>query len=182
MSGTLAAFLAFQVVWVVTALGAAAGHAWPGVVAALIAVAWYVLRVGQPARALVVVLAAAGIGAVGESLLTAFGFVRYAASWPSTALAPVWIVTLWAAFAVTLAPTRNMLGHRWIIASALLGLLLAPLSYVAGERLGALTLAVPLWHAWLAIGALWGVAYPLVLVLDKWLMPSPAPAPRAAAR
>lgn len=182
MSRTVAAFLAFQLVWIVTALGAATGFAWPGVIAALIAAGWTVLRSSVPMAALGVVMAAAAIGAIGESLLAVTDIMRYAAPWPSTALAPVWIVTLWAAFAVTLAPTRTLLGNRWIVASALLGLSLAPLSYVAGARLGALTLTVPLWQAWLAIGALWGAAYPLLLAVDQRLMPSPAPTPRAAGR
>lgn len=180
MSGTVAAFLVFQAVWVVTALGAAAGSAWPGVVGALVAVGWYVSRSERPALAAGLAMAAAAVGAAGESLLAGSGIVRYAAPWPSTAMAPAWIMTLWAAFAVTLSPTRAMLGRRWILVSAMLGLLFAPLSYVAGARLGALELTGPLWRSWTAIALLWGVAYPLLLAIDRRLMPSPAPAPRAA--
>jgi len=173
MTWPIAAQLAgFQLVWLACALGAASGRSAPGIAAAA---AFLAVRLALDRRALdrraldrrlgatgLAALAGAALGFVAESVLVSIGLVRYAAPWPSAQLAPAWIVALWLAFGATL-PIKARLLHGRPLAAALLGALLAPLSYAAGARLAALETAAPHWPAYAAIALLWALALPLLI-------------------
>ena len=159
----------FQIVWVSCAVGAARGQSWPGIVTAAVLVAWHLFSAPKWGPATVTVLAAGIIGFVAESLLVAAGLLRYSAAYPTESLAPAWIVALWLAFGTTLETTRRLLGSHPLAKSTLLGLSLGPLSYLAGERLGALAFSEPLWPSYLAAAMVWCVAYPGLLALERTL-------------
>ena len=56
--------------------------------------------------------------------------------------APSWILALWLGFALTVNHSLGWLQEKpWL--AALLAALFAPVSYLAGERLGAVTVANP---------------------------------------
>ena len=88
---------------------------------------------------------AVGVGALGtvlDSALLAAGATRYPgtdAAWPE-ALVPPWITALWVAFALLPRVSLRWLAGRTTLA-ALLGAVGGPLSYLAGERMGAVALA-----------------------------------------
>ncbi len=153
----------FQLVWLACAIGAARGVAWPGVAAGLAALV--AIGACAPDGRCVATLAVlcGALGLVAESALAATAVLVHAAPWPIPGLAPAWIVALWAAFAITLAPTLRVLGAAAIAKSALLGALLGPLSYLAGERLGALALAAPIGSGLVVLAATWGLAMPLMM-------------------
>lgn len=170
-------FLLFQAVWLCCAIGAGYGLSWPGIVAATVAVAWHLASTPQWWRASLIVLATGTTGFLAESLLVRAGLIRYSAAWPTDVLAPAWIVLLWLAFGTTLEPTRQLLGSHPIAKSMLLGVLLGPLAYLAGQRLDALTLAPPVWPSYLAISAVWGVAYPALIAMEDRLARPTVPQP-----
>ena len=161
--------LAFQGVWIVSAFGAAAGMAWPGIVSAVVLLGWYVLAVGGGHRGIVLALSCGLTGLIAETALVGFGWVRYGAPWPHPDLAPIWVIGLWAAFATTLQPTRRLLGLMPLTKAAVVGALLGPLSYLAGERIGALTLAEPVWTSLFATAAVWCIGLPALLALSARL-------------
>ncbi|MFM9938293.1 MAG: DUF2878 domain-containing protein [Hyphomicrobiaceae bacterium] len=168
----IAEFAAFQVVWIACALGAAAGSNAIGVAAAgaLIGVHLCARYQVSPAAAkgvALTVLACGIIGLAAESLLAAAGLVRYAAPWPSPHVAPPWVVALWLAFGTTLAATASLLGGRLAIAAVVLGAVFGPLSYLAGAKLGAVTIVAPQWQGYGAIAIIWAVAYPLLLQVSR---------------
>jgi hypothetical protein len=164
--------LLFQAVWIVTALGAARGLAWPGVAAGVLLIGLHLAAAHERGRALVVVGLCGALGAIGESLLAALGFVGYAAGWPGQPwIAPAWLIALWAAFAATLPAMRKLLGGLPWLLVALIGGAVGVLSYLAGERLGALTFLEPRLFAFAAVAALWAVALPLLLALESRLAP-----------
>lgn len=156
----------FQVVWLACAIGAARESSWPGIVAAAVLVAFHVASSARPRAALAIVLAAGALGLAAESLLVVSGLLRYATPWPIETLAPAWTVALWLAFGTALETTRRVLGSNAIAASGLLGLTLGPLSYLAGERLGALGFPEPSWPSLLAIAVIWSIAYPALVAID----------------
>ena len=159
----------FQIVWLSCAFGAARGQSSPGIVAAAILVAWHIASAPQWRPATITVFAAGTIGFIAESLLVATGLLRYSAACPTESHAPAWIVALWFAFGTTLETTRRLLGSHPLAKSTLLGLSLGPLSYLAGERLGALAFPEPLWPSYLAAAMVWCVAYPGLLALERTL-------------
>lgn len=153
----------FQVVWLCCALGAAAGSAVPGIAASLAFVTLQLARsVRKPATACLI--AAAGLlGILAESLFSATGAVHHAAPWPSVLAAPLWIVGLWIAFATTLGTLGRWLGRRKLTIALIAGALLGPVSYLAGARLGALSLGEPMAVSLSVIAGGWAFAMPLLL-------------------
>jgi hypothetical protein len=95
-------------------------------------------------------------------VLQALGLVSFASPGPLAPLAPVWIVTLWIAFAGIVRPAFAVLAERPVAATAL-GVVVGPLAYLGAERLGALALAEPRWLALVGVGVMWGLALPLAV-------------------
>jgi hypothetical protein len=153
----------FQLGWFACVLGAARGYAREGTILALAIVAGYVACAKRPRRELLLVAAAALLGAIFDSLLAMSGWLRYDEGVLFQGTAPYWIVAMWALFAITLNVSMRALRSRpWL--GALLGVIGGPAAYYAGAKLGALTLVQPLPAlAALAIG--WALATPLLFAL-----------------
>jgi Protein of unknown function (DUF2878) len=161
-------FVLFQFVWLVAAIGAAQGLSWPGIVAGILVVGHHVASTKD--RATIQVIAFTGaLGFLAESALVATGMLRYSASWPTDALAPAWIVALWLAFATTLNATRKAIGSMSRGILILLGAALGPLSYLTGERIGALALADPRWISLGATAVVWGAGIPILIAMSERL-------------
>ena len=152
----------FQFVWMVTVAGAARGAWWVGAIA-VGAFAVYEFVCGGRARedALLILLAIV-LGFFADSLLVETNFASYAAAVPSDRFAPIWILALWANFALTLNHSLAWLQSRPALA-AVLGAAGAPLSYYfAARSWHALTLAGPLAPTLALLAAIWAVATPLL--------------------
>ena len=160
-------FVTFQAGWFACVLGAAHGRPELGVVAvALIAAGWLVAA-PRP-RALAMLLLITGVvGLCWDSWLTVFGLVAYRPGPLTPPLAPWWILALWVLLATTLHRSMRWL-QSGLLLPAVLGAIAAPLSYLAGARLGALTL-VQLRPALLAQAAGWAVLLPALLRLARRL-------------
>jgi len=158
-------FIAFQLGWFACVLGAAHGMPWAGTGVALAIVAWHLARADEPRLELVLVLIAAGIGAVWDSGLAALGWIRYPSGVLIEGTAPHWIVALWMLFATTLNVSLAWLKRSVPLAVAF-GALGGPLAYFGGAKLGALELAEQ--GAALAALALgWAVLTPLLLQVAR---------------
>lgn len=159
--------LAFQIGWWTVVLSAAAGMPSLGmaVVGALLIL--HLRRVRPyPGEALLIILTAL-IGLALESLLQASGWVTYAGDGPTAWLAPLWMVALWANFAMTLNVSLPPLRNRPGLA-AVLGAVGGPAAYWGGAELGAMTFVEPV--SSLAILALaWALLTPLLLALARRL-------------
>lgn len=159
----------YQLVWFAAVIGAGRGLAWPGVLAALVFVAlqWHASpQRGGDARLVLVALLA---GIVIDGALAASDLLAYAAAMPGIAWAPAWIVTLWAAFAMTLNHSLAFLqGRPWL--AVVLGASGGPLAYWGAARgWQAVEFASPAWPGLLALALAWGLAMPLLAALAlRW--------------
>jgi hypothetical protein len=72
------------------------------------------------------------------------------------------------AFAIVVNPPLRWL-RRHLVLAACLGATLAPLSYLAADRLSALRLSDPVGITLLAIAVVWSVAMPAAIALDDRL-------------
>ncbi|MFH6565319.1 DUF2878 domain-containing protein [Pseudomonas kulmbachensis] len=83
-------------------------------------------------------------------------------------LIPFWLVLLWALLAITLnhclAWTAKPLWR-----AILLGAIGGPLSYYAGQRLGAVQFPMGLWPTLLGLSLLWAGLFPLLSTCSRWL-------------
>ncbi len=158
-------FLAFLAGWFGSVLGAAAGLPWVGPIIVAMVAALHLSIVPQPRREFVLLLAAAGIGLVLDSLMAALGWVTFDTGVVVTGMAPYWIVVMWVGFATTLNTCMRWLRDRPLLQAAFGGVG-GPLVYAFGSLLGALELS-PSPAAILGIGVVWAAAMPLLYALAK---------------
>lgn len=158
-------FINFQIGWFACALGAAAGWPWAGVIVVLAIVAWHLSRVARPQQETILILAAAMIGAIWESLLVQLGSIQYPNGILIDGTAPVFMVALWALFATTLNVSLGWLKRRMLLAAAF-GAIGGPLAYFAGARFGALVL-VDQTTTLITLAVGWATLTPLLLQLAK---------------
>ncbi len=146
--------LAFYVCWLACVVGAAQGYPWVGplCVAVFLFVQWRLKLLTRHHRQLILISMI--LGFLVDSSLSYGSWYRFLTNPPGVVWAPAWMVALWANFALALPVSLAWLRGRWL-ASALLGGIGGPLSYLAGERLGAISLAD---------GALWLLAIVWALV------------------
>jgi hypothetical protein len=79
-------------------------------------------------------------------------------------LCPLWLVALWAAFGTTLRGSLSWLAGRYGLA-ALLGAVSGPLSYLAGAKLGAVTLHPNRIFSLVALAGGWAMVMPVLVWL-----------------
>jgi Protein of unknown function (DUF2878) len=169
--------IGYQLVWVTAVSGAARGQAWPGIVGMLVyagcqlgASRNYKIDLSLMAMAIV-------MGLLLDGGLIHAGLACYAAPWPSTGMAPAWILALWAAFSLTLTQSLSYLQTR-LWPGALLGAVGGPLAYLAAARgWHVVTFADPAWRALLCLGIGWGLATPALAWLARGRSATTAPAP-----
>ena len=159
-------FAAFEIGWFACVLGAARHQGRLGLaITALILLGSLVLARRAWPRQLLLLALVALIGFVWDSALSYAGLTAYPGSFFGPLLAPVWIVALWALFAMTLDVSLRWLQGRTVIAMVL-GAIAAPLSYYGGARLGAVSLPHPAAALW-AEGVGWGTMLPGLLLLAR---------------
>ncbi len=157
----------FQAGWLGCVLFAASGRPWLAVLAVMPSVVVHLAGAGRRGAELALIAAAVTLGVVFDSLLAASGWLVYASPLPALALAPAWIIALWACFATTFNVSLRWLRDRpWL--AALLGAAGGPLSYHGGAALGGVALVETL-PASLVLAAGWALAMPLLLRLARIL-------------
>lgn len=151
--------IGYQLVWFIEVINAGNERAWPGVLAAACFVAWQLLA--SPQRLLDLRLMVVGLvfGLWVEGGLEAWGFAHHAAASPAILAAPLWILSLWVAFSITLTQSLAWLQKApWLVGVAF-GAIGGPLAYLGAARgWSALTFSAPAWHAILWLGAGWAAA------------------------
>ncbi|WP_019938737.1 DUF2878 domain-containing protein [Bordetella sp. FB-8] len=174
---SLANFLGYEAVWFAAVIGAGRGDALPGCISAAVFLAWQIMASDQRAADLRLSGIALLCGLLIDGGLSSLGWLRYAASGLSVPPgAPLWILALWVAFAMTLNHSMAWLRGRPAWACAL-GLAGGPLAYWGASRgWQSVVFEAPVGRAvvWLAAG--WGIALPLLASLAaRWSAGDAAP-------
>lgn len=171
-------FVGYEIVWLAAVIGASRGRIWQGVLAVVLFALWQCAVSSRRMTELKLMALAVGCGLVLDGFLAASGVVRYAAPYPSlpSGGAPLWILVLWIAFALTLTQClRYLQKNLWV--AALFGGIGGPLVFwCAGRAWGVVHFPAPSWHALAALAVGWGLAMPLLVgMARRWS----AGAPRA---
>lgn len=164
MKTSVVNYILFQAGWFACVLGAGNGIPMLGPMVVAIAVLVHLGQAGQPRREAALILVCAALGLVFDSLLLATGWIGYPnGSWVP-GFAPYWIVALWVIFGTTLNLSMSwMHGRSWL--AFLMGVIGGPLSYLAGQKLGAINLVDTIGAlSALAIG--WGLMMPVLVKLS----------------
>lgn len=171
--------IGYQIVWFCAVIGAGRGLWWPGAAAAAIFIPLHFAFARQHRRGraadfgLLLIALLCGTVLDGTMAITELG--RYAAN--EAALppggAPLWILSMWASFALTLRHSMTFLLGRPFLALAF-GALGGPLAYLGASRgWQAIVFAEPRWMALLLLAVGWGLAIPVMTMLARqWSMPT----------
>lgn len=163
----------YQIVWFVAVIGAGRGLAWPAVLAACAFVAWQLATSRHRLFDLHLIGIALLLGLLLDGSLAFGGWLRYAAAAPAVPSggAPLWILALWAAFALTLTKSLRFLHKRLWLAAAF-GALGGPLAYLGAERgWGAVVFVAPAWQGLLGLALGWALAIVILTRRARRLRP-----------
>lgn len=165
-------FIGYQLVWLAAVMGAGRGIAWPGIAAALTFATWRLTTGHERTLDVRLIAAALACGMLIDGVAAAARLIHYAAASPALPPggAPLWILALWTAFALTLTRSLAWLaGRRWL--AALLGAVGAPAAYLSAARgWHAIAFAPPEWRGLLWLAAGWAAATAgLVALLTRGL-------------
>lgn len=178
--------IGYQIVWFCAVIGAGRGLWWPGVIAAAIFVPLHFAfaqqdRTGQAADFKLLVVAIL-IGATLDGTVATFELARYAANQMTLTPngAPLWIIAMWASFALTLRHSMTFLLRRPMVA-LVFGAVGGPLAYLGASRgWQAIVFAEPRWMALSTLAVGWALALTLLTTFARrWSEPAALPIPTA---
>lgn len=154
--------LAFQAGWFACVLGAAHDRPWLGPLAVLLLLALHLWFAADRRASLRIVLLVGIVGVLIDSTLGYLGILRFRDSLFGGWFCPPWLIALWLIFATTLQSSLGWLAAR-PLAAAVLGGLFGPVSYYAGQALGALNVMDNLPVAVTTLSVIWAVLFPPLL-------------------
>ncbi|MEO8075914.1 MAG: DUF2878 domain-containing protein [Acidobacteriota bacterium] len=147
----------YQIGWLACVLGGASHRPWTGFLVAIILIGVHLaLSVDRSLEVRLVVVATA-VGAGLEMMQIAAGTYRFTSGTVTDALPPPWLLAMWAQFGTTFRFSLRNVVTRPVLA-ALFGAAGGPIAFLAGERLGAVTLLPPLADGLLRLSVGWAIA------------------------
>lgn len=153
----------YQAGWLAAVGGAALGHGAGGAAIAAALMGAHLMIASDRREAARLIAVATLTGAVIEAWQLHAGTYLLLGGRAAGSVPPSWLLALWAQFATTFSYSlRSVLARP--AAAVLFGTLGGPLAFLAGERLGAVTLATPVWPGLLRLAVAWGLA----LLLFSW--------------
>jgi hypothetical protein len=162
----VANFVVFQIAWFTCIGSVARDLSSLGLAVIAIAVAIHLISVRHRSNAMLLAASSLLLGIIIESILAMTHATQFDHSALAIGSAPLWMIAMWALFSTTLNVSMRWMRGKYML-SILLGAVAGPLSYLAGSKLGALSL--PLDHSLLIIGTCWAAAMPLLLLsAKKW--------------
>lgn len=160
--------IGYQMVWFAIVISASRAQPWWGIAAALTFIALQLLYSTARVADMRTVVAALTCGFLLDGVLAATGWLHYAS--PLISLpAPIWILALWMAFAMTWNHSMLFLrGRPWL--AGLLGAVGGPLAYLGAARgFDAVIFVMPAWRAISLLAMGWAVSLGmLALLTQRW--------------
>ena len=159
-------FVLFQAAWFVCVLGASYDRTYFALLIATIILLIHFAIIKKRLLELKLILIAATIGLFFDGALLNFDLIIYNDPGLPYPFTPIWIVMLWMIFAMTLNHSLAWLSQK-IYISIFFGAIGGPLAYVAGEKLGAITLLSNNSIITLSIG--WALITPILIIIANKL-------------
>lgn len=160
-------FIGYQVAWIIVVSAAGHNRPWFALLPTAAFIGWQLAASERRAADLRLMAAAIVCGVIIDGSVSFLGWLHYAAGSPGAPPggAPLWILSLWMSFSLTMPRSLKWLQGRPVL-SLLLGAIGAPLAYLSAARgFDAVHFSDPTFKgiAGLAVG--WAVAVPILLHL-----------------
>jgi len=158
--------IGFKLCWILCAFSSKWEQPYLGPIVTLLFILIHLTIVKFNDRDIKIISLAILIGLIVDSLFFRLDLIIYQGGvLTNFKIAPLWILSMWGGFAVTLLYSLNSIKNRYLI-SGLIGLIGGPLSYNAGVQIGSIEIDEPLGYIMLAIT--WGLIVPcLFYVINK---------------
>ena len=152
----------FYLVWFTAVVGSAQLMVWPVLLSCGLLLGWQLHPARRHPTDFKVLAAALILGLLADSLWIRTGLLEFTDQRPIAAISPLWIIALWAGFALTINHSLQFLKNHPVL-PIISGTIGGPMSYYAGVRFGAVEYlaGTMLVSACLAIG--WSISI-LILV------------------
>lgn len=160
----------YQAGWFACVLGASWRHPGVGLSLALVLIGVHVVLSSEWRVEVGLVLFATTVGAVVEVLQIATGTYHFTSGTLNDAWPPLWLLAMWAQFATTFRfSVRRVIARP--LPAALFGAIGGPIAFIAGQRLGAVTLLPPVTHGLLRLSLTWALALVAFSVVVRRVTP-----------
>ena len=166
MNGAIANAVVFQVGWWIAVLGTGWAYHWMGPILVACLVCVNVCSSADRRATARIVIVVGLFGTLLDSALSFAGLLLFVENPFAPWLCPPWLIALWCLLATTLNGSLRWLAGR-NRSAALVGGIFGPLSYYAGQQLGALRLGPNEPLSLLLLSILWAVVLPLLL---RWAL------------
>lgn len=161
----------FQILWFAAVIGSANNLVWPCLIMLIILFYWQLQTSRRAATDVSLIVIATLIGLIIETLWIWMGILEYTDERPINFVAPLWILVMWAGFALTINHSMAWMKAHPLLPS-LLGLISAPLAYFGGMRLGAVIYNQDVLVVSAHIGLAWAIALPILVWCSRARKPS----------
>lgn len=163
-SRNLLAFISFNLGWWVCMIGAKTGWPLAGPIYCVFALGLHFWAFPKPRAEFAFVLIMALIGSILDSALINFGLFQFRPI--PLDIAPPWLIAMWALFAMTMETSELLRKRIWLL--MLISAVTAPLSYFAGEAMGKVIYARPLWMSLPIHAVIWAFLMPGLYEVRDW--------------
>ncbi len=150
-------YLFYQAGWFACVLGAAAGRPWLGFLLAAALIGAHLWLSHDRRHELRRIGLAVAMGGAVEAAQIAAGTYYFTSGTVIAVLPPPWLLIMWAQMATTFDFSLRPIVSR-PVAAVVFGALGGPIAFLAGERLGAVTLQRPLVPGLLLLAISWAIA------------------------
>ena len=162
--------IGFQASWWGCVLGVKAGMTYLGPFLMFAFLAVHIIRILDNYSELKLIILFGFIGTVIDTCMAYFGILIYNGTYyPDTYIAPLWITSMWCGFSATVNHSLSWLHNRYV-ASAALGVISGPLSYLAGVKFGAIKFDAAPIIALVIIAIYYGITVPLMYWVNNKLV------------
>ena len=159
-------FVLFQAAWFICVLGASYNQTYLALTLSIIILLIHFSLIKKRMLDVKLIIIAGLIGLLFDGALLNFDLIIYNDPGLPYPFTPIWIVMLWMIFAMTLNHSLAWLSQKYYL-SILFGAIGGPLAYIAGEKLGAITLLSTNSIITLSVG--WALITPILLIIANKL-------------
>ena len=155
--------IGFKICWILCAFSTKWQQPYLGPIVTFFFILIHLIIVKFNVRDIKIISLAILIGLIIDSLFFQLNLIDYQGGiLANFKIAPLWILSMWGGFVVTLLYTLNSIKNHYII-SGLIGAIGGPLSYNAGVKIGSIIINGSL--AYIILAIIWGLIVPFLFYL-----------------